>query len=208
MFPFEITADATVRSLVTKVFPETHTKLVPKGAGGDAAFTVVLALEGEGSFTAVVKGASVTVREDEEARDRQVWISVRASHAERFLDDWKTERRFVPKFTPAGDVVLISDPRVLSRLVIASGKIELALVDLDDERITMTVAFGAAARKTIDTDDPDVTIEATVAVFEEILAGKLAPEDAIAEGRVTVKGKKLLAMQIALALAPLAPPKR
>jgi putative sterol carrier protein len=90
----------------------------------------------------------------------------------------------------------------------ASGKIELALVDLDGERVAMTVAFGAAAKKTIDPDDPDVTIEATVAVFEEILAGKLAPEEAIAEGRVTVKGKKLLAMQMALALAPLAPPKR
>ena len=207
MFPFEIPEGATVRSLVTEVFPATHGKLVPKSAGNDT-YTIVLALEGEGSFTATVKGASVTVLEDEEARERNIWISARASHADRFLLDWTTERRFVPKFAPAGDVALMSDPRVLSRLVIASGKIELALVDLDDERVSMTVAFGAAARKTIDTDDPDGTIEATVAVFEEILAGRLAPEEAIAEGRVTVKGKKLLAMQIALALAPLAPPKR
>jgi putative sterol carrier protein len=53
-----------------------------------------------------------------------------------------------------------------------------------------------------------VTVEATVAVFEELLAGKIAPEDAIAEGRVTVKGNKLLAMQLALAVAPLAPAKK
>jgi len=206
MFPFEVPEGATLRSLVTEVFPQTHAKLVPASAG-NAAFTIVLALEGEGSFTARVSGSSVVVR-DEEARERNVWISGNARHADRFLEDWKTERRFVPKFAPAGDVVLMSDPRVLSRLVMASGKIELALVDLDGERVAMTVAFGAAAKKTIDPDDPDVTIEATVAVFEEILAGKLAPEEAIAEGRVTVKGKKLLAMQMALALAPLAPPKR
>jgi hypothetical protein len=206
MFPFEIPEGATLRSLVTEVFPQTHAKLVPASAGS-TPFTIVLALEGEGSFTATVTGSSVTVREDE-ARDRNVWIIGSARHAERFLTDWKTERRFVPKFAPAGDVVLMSDPRVLSRLVMASGKIELALADLDGERVAMTIAFGAAAKKTIHPDDPDVTIEATVAVFEEILAGKLAPEDAIAEGRVMVKGKKLLAMQMALALAPLAPPKR
>ncbi len=206
MFPFEIPEGATVRSLVTEVFPDTHAKLVPASAGS-TPFTIVLALEGEGSFTATVKGPSVVVRE-EEARERNVWISGNARHADRFLEDWKTERRFVPKFAPAGDVALMSDPRVLSRLIMASGKIELALVDLDGERVAMTVAFGAAAKKTIDPDDPDVTIEATVAVFEEILAGKLAPEEAIVEGRVAVKGKKLLAMQMALALAPLAPPKR
>jgi len=206
MFPFEIPEDATLRSLVTKTFPETHARLVPASAGG-AAYTIVLVLEGEASFTATVKGGEVVIRE-EEARERNLWVSAKASTAERFIEDWKTERRFVPKFAPAGDVILMSDPRILSRLLIASGKIEVALVDLDGERVSMTVAFGAAAKKTIDPDGADVTIEATVAVFEEILAGKLAPEDAIAEGRVTVKGKKLLAMQAALALAPLAAPKR
>ena len=48
----------------------------------------------------------------------------------------------------------------------------------------------------------------SIIMFEELLAGKLAPQDAIAEGRVAVKGNKLLAMQLALAVAPLAPAKK
>jgi putative sterol carrier protein len=209
MFPFEIPPGTTLRSLVTKVFPETHAKLVPAAAGADA-FTIVLALEGlegGGSFTADVKGGTVTVRE-EEARQRHVWVCARAEDAERFLGDWSGAKRFVPKFVPGGDLVLMSDPRILKRLAMVSGKIELALTDFEGERVAMTVALGAAAKKTIDPEGADVTVEATVAVFEELLAGTIAPEDAIAEGRVTVKGNKLLAMQLALAVAPLAPAKK
>jgi hypothetical protein len=209
MFPFEIPPGATLRSLVTEVFPETHAKLVPKAAGSDA-FTIVLdleGLEGGGIFTADVKGNTVTVRE-EESRQRQIWVSARAENAQMFLDDWSGAKRFAPKFVPSGDLVLMSDPRILKRLVMVSGKLELALTDFEGERVAMTVAVGAAAKKTIDPEGADVTIEASVAVFEELLAGKLAPEDAIAEGRVSVKGNKLLAMQLALAVAQLAPPKK
>jgi putative sterol carrier protein len=212
MFPFEIPPGTTVRDLVTKVFPETHARLVPAatGAAGGEAFTIVLALEGlegGGSFTADVQGNTVTVRDDE-ARQRHVWVCARAEDAERFLEDWSGARRFVPKFVPGGDLVLLTDPRILKRLAMVSGKVELALADFEGERVAMTVALGAAAKKTIDPDDADVTVEATVAVFEELLAGKIAPQDAIAEGRVAVKGNKLLAMQLALAVAPLAPAKK
>ena len=65
------------------------------------------------------------------------------------------------------------------------------------------LAVGAPARK-ID-PDPDVTIEVSLATVERILDGKLGPEEALADGDVRVTGKRLVAGQLAFALAPLFP---
>ena len=57
-------------------------------------------------------------------------------------------------------------------------------------------------------DDPDVSISIALPAFLEVLAGTLGPDQAIAEGRVKLTGKKLVAMQFALALVPYFPERR
>jgi putative sterol carrier protein len=90
----------------------------------------------------------------------------------------------------------------------ASGRVELAAVDDDGERMAIVFGFGAATRRGIDPEDADVTVEARLATIERVLGGDLAPEDALADGDVTVRGNRLLAMQLALAVAPFYPAKR
>jgi putative sterol carrier protein len=91
----------------------------------------------------------------------------------------------------------------------AHGRIELALRDVDGERLAVVLGFGDAARRRVDPDDADVVVEAGLGTVERILAGKLAPESALVDGDVTVRGNRMLALQLALAVAPFYPmPKR
>ena len=50
-------------------------------------------------------------------------------------------------------------------------------------------------------------IEADLSTVERLLAATLSPEDALVDEHVTIRGNRLLAMQLALALAPLYPPR-
>jgi putative sterol carrier protein len=85
------------------------------------------------------------------------------------------------------------------------GKIELALREFNGSRVGMTFALGAAAKKGIDPEDAGVVVEVSLSVFERMLAGKLSPDAALADGDVHVRGKRLVAMQLAFALAPFFP---
>jgi hypothetical protein len=93
----------------------------------------------------------------------------------------------------------------LKRLALVSGKAELALADLGGHRAAVTIATGARAKGPIDAEDPDVVVETELATLERMLAGSLPPEDALGDDAVTVRGKRLVAMQYALALAPFYP---
>jgi hypothetical protein len=200
MLPFEIPQGTTLASLVTEVLPAAHRKL----AKGKGRFRAVVRFEGGASYTADIDGGDVTIREGEEA-GAHAWIVTRSSTAELFLADWMGARRFVPRLGDGMPFVLLSDPDVLKRLVLVEGKIELALSDFEGGRVGMTVALGSAAKKAIDPEDPHVTVDASVAVFERLLAGTLSPEAALADGDVGVRGKRLVAMQLAFALAPFFP---
>jgi len=210
VLPIAIPAGTTLRSLVTEVLPAAHAALVPAGAPADV-FRAVIAVDGGESFTVEIRGAKMDVREGEREQKKLVdfWITFDEDVAERFLEDWSGPQRFAPKFVPPGDVKAPTDPRLLKRLAMVSGKVELALDDFPmDEgprRIAMTLASGAAAKRTIDRDDPDVVVEATSDAFLRLLAGSMTPEEAIAESHVAVRGKRLVAMQFALALAPFFP---
>ncbi|HXN34439.1 MAG TPA: SCP2 sterol-binding domain-containing protein, partial [Polyangiaceae bacterium] len=57
----------------------------------------------------------------------------------------------------------------------------------------------------IDPDDPDTIIEIPIAALHDILSGARGPEEALANGDVKVRGSRLLAMQLALAVAPFYP---
>jgi putative sterol carrier protein len=90
----------------------------------------------------------------------------------------------------------------------ASGRVELASLDEKGERMAVVFGFGAAARRGIDPEDADVVVETQLATIERVLRGELAPEDALADGAVTVRGNRLLALQLALAVAPFYPARR
>ena len=80
----------------------------------------------------------------------------------------------------------------------------LTLDGFEGQSATLLVAAGPDASLY---DDPAATVRIELPAFLELLAGKLGPDEAIVEGHVTLTGKKLVAMQFALALAPYFPPR-
>lgn len=204
MLPFEVPADTTLEELLTTVYPAAHAKLVPPSAGAEP-FVAVVEI-GARSWRIELDGARIAVREADE-KQCDVRVMAERGAAEAFLEDLTGDKRFVPRFAPPSDIVLFSDPRILKRVKLANGTIELAIRDfpLDGEpsRVAMKVAVGAPARK-VD-PDPDVVIETSLDTVERILDGKLGPEEALADGGVELSGKKLVAGQLAFALAPLFP---
>jgi putative sterol carrier protein len=206
MLPFDIPAGTTVESLITEVVPALHAQLVGADAPADL-YTVTVRIEGRGDWTVSIRGREMTVEEGEAERPT-LWMHTTERAVEVFLEDALGPRRFLPKFTPAGGVTTMSDPRVLKRVAMASGRIELALLDVDGERLAIAFGFGDAARKPIDPDDANVVVEARLETMERVLRGELGPEEALADGDVKVRGNRFLAMQLALAVAPFYPAKR
>ena len=206
MFPIEIPAGTTVESLFTKLAVDLHQQYVTESAKDEQIAAVKL--EGGPTYTYRVRGRELIVEEGE-PKSAPLWMVTKVETVERFLEDWTGPKKYYPRFTPPpGALVMMTDPRVMRRLAMVSGRVELALLDFEGERISITVGCGDAAKKGIDTFEPDVVIEAKMATFDKLLAGKLAPEDALADGDVVQRGKKLVAMQLALALAAFYPAKR
>jgi hypothetical protein len=216
MFPLEIPPGTTLDSLITEVMPRLHAQFVREAASH--SHVAVVHAQGHGAWTVTVRGDAMHV-EDGERDGVPLWVSFDKKVAERFLEDWSGEKKYVPKRAPKGGLVLLSDPRVMARLAMANGRIELAVRDFgrhvsgsagawskpEGERIAMVAGFGAAAKKGIDLDDPDVTVEASMATLVSLAEGRLAPDAALSSGDVKTRGNKLLAMQLALALAPFFP---
>jgi putative sterol carrier protein len=198
----EIPPDTTVRSLVETVVPALHAKLVPDG-GPQEVFTVNVRVEDAGDWTVRITGREMRVA-DGAADKPTLWLFTTARAVELFLEDATGAKRFLPKFDPSSGLALLSDPRLVKRAALASGRIELAMTD-QGERIGVVFGFGAAARRRIDPDDADVVIETGAATIDRMLAGGLAPEEALADGDVKVRGNRMLAMQLALAIAPFYP---
>jgi putative sterol carrier protein len=205
MLPFDVPPGTTLESLFTEVIPRAHALMVPAGQqpGPGDRFVAVHSVRGWKTFTFEIRGGRLDVREGHAAQP-DFWIHVERDAIQTFLDDWMGDKRLLPKSMPK-DLVGITDPRVLKRLALVSGKAELALSNLGGKRVSMTVACGAAAKKPIESDDPDVVLEADAATFLRLVEGTLPPEDAIADGAVVVRGKRMLAMQLAFAFAPFYP---
>jgi putative sterol carrier protein len=203
----EIPADTTIQSLVESVVPALHARFV-SGDAPTEAFTVAVRIDDAGSWTVHICGREMRVVEGE-AEKPTLWLFTTARAVEMFLEDAAGPQRFLPKFDPAGGTTILSDPRLVKRAAMAHGRIELALREIEGERVSIVFGFGHAARKRIDPDDADVVVEAGLATVERMLAGGLAPEDALADGDVSVRGNRMLALQLALAIAPFYPqPKR
>jgi SCP-2 sterol transfer family protein len=204
---FEIPADTTVRSLVESVVPAIHARLVPADAPADP-FVVAVRIEDAGDWTVHIRGNAMRVVEGEAERP-SLWLFTTARAVEMFLEDAAGDRRFLPKFEPSSEgAAVLSDPRLVKRVVLAQGRIELALRDVEGERLSVVLGFGSAARRRIDPDDADVIVETGLATVERMLAGQLPPEDALADGDVRVRGNRMLALQLALAAAPFYPQKK
>jgi putative sterol carrier protein len=207
MLPFEIPAGTTLAKLVEEVVPAAHARLVPASAGREK-FTCAFELEGEKKWVVDLEGQSMKVRADEvSAPDAR--IRAKAIDAQAFLDDWTGPQKLVPKQRGRTDVVLMSDPRLLKRIKMVTGAVELAIRDFSDggspRRVSIAIAVGAPAKK--EDPKPDVVIETSMKTYLRLLAGGMGPEDALADGDVSVQGKRLVAMQFAFAVAPLFPPK-
>lgn len=203
MLPLEIPAGTTIESLLTEVVPALHARMVGADAPAEE-YAVAVSVEGRGSWVVRIRGRDMTVEEGEIERP-SLWMHTTERAIERFLEDATGPRRLVPRFAPVGGVGTMSDPRVLKRVAMASGRIELAARDEDGERIAIVFGFGAATRRPIDPEDADVVVEARLSTVERVLGGELGPEDALADGDVTVRGNRLLALQLALAVAPFYP---
>lgn len=200
MLPFPIAPGTTPHDLFTRVLPEAHARLVPDGA--DEA-RMLVRVEGLATYALDARGSRLDVVETDQDR-APLWLCVARAAVEAALDDWTGKKRLVPRFE-GGAMPMLTDPRLLKRLALASARVEVAIADFDGQRLAMTLGAGDAAKRGIDPEDPDTVVEATMDTVDAVLSGRLRPEDAIAEGRVALRGKKMTAMQIALALAPFLP---
>ncbi len=204
----EIPAGTTVHSLVESVVPALHAQLVPADASVEP-FTVAVRVGDAGSWTVHIRGRHMSVVAGEVASPT-LWLFTTVRAVERFLEDATGPRRLLPRFEPVGGAAgaaALSDPRLVRRVAMANGRMELAVLDDDGERLAIVMGFGGAARKPIDPEAADVVIEAGIGTLERVLAGTLAPEDALVDGDVKVRGNRMLALQLALAVAPFYPAK-
>jgi len=203
MLPIDIPPGTTGRALLETVLPAAHRELVPKTGAGGGDFSMSVRVDGGDSFHYDFRGADVTVHPGE--APAHLFLAVDASTLDRFVADWSGPRRYFPTFAPRGGVSLLTDPRIMKRLVLVHGRIELALPDFEGGRAAIVVGAHGGKRKEIHASSPDTVIEAKMALFDDLLAGRVSPEDALAGDGVTLRGKRLVAMQFAFALAPFFP---
>jgi putative sterol carrier protein len=204
----DIPAGTTIQSFVEDVVPAIHAELVPTDAPREP-YVIAVRVGDEEGWTVHIQGPEMRVIAGEAERPT-LWLFTTNRAVERFLEDATGPRRFLPKFEPvggAGGAAVLSDPRIVRRVAMANGRIELAVND-DGEHLAIVLGFGTATRKRIDPEDADVVIETSMGTLERVLAGTLAPEDALVDGNVKVRGNRMLALQLALAVAPFYPAKR
>jgi len=203
MLPFHAPPGTSVRDYILRLVPDAHRNLVPKG-DGTKRWDISVTVPGETSARYRIDGGELWV--DEERSDAHVALILEKDHVERFLADWAGPKRWVPKFEPRG-AALVTDPRVLSRVALVNGSLEAIVPDLDGSPVKVVVAAfgGKLGAFEPGIDEPDAKIEVTNRTFEAMLAGTLAPDEALSSGEVAVRGRKLVAMQLAFALAPFFP---
>jgi hypothetical protein len=188
----------TLRSLVEVLIPEDHAKNVPKDAG---EARVSFRFAGGPAYMLAASGDRLTVTETPRAETAPLMLSVEEATAQLFLDDWLGPQKLAPSFEPRG-IGAITDARFLRRVSAVKGVISMTLDDFEGKAATLLVASGPDASLY---DDPDVSLHIQLPAFLKVLAGALPPDEAISGGHVTLSGKKLVAMQFALALVPYFP---
>lgn len=206
MLPFDVKLGTTAFELFTEIIPRAHRQLVPK-LGDRDEIMIAISVEGDATCSALqcsVRGAEISVtattgRDDSEAH---LYLQLHDDSLRAFLDDWGTDKKYLPKFSPKG-ASIFTDPRVLRRLAHVTGSIELALPNFPSGRASLRAgAFGGKEARVKWDRDADVTVESSMDLFDLLLAGKIRPEEALSDSRVAITGKKMVALQFAFALAP------
>ncbi len=206
MLPFDVKLGTRPLELFTEILPRAHRQLVPKLGDRDELIVAIL-VDGDPDTKAlrcVIRGAdiSVTASEDRSSVEAHLYLALKADSLQAFLDDWGTEKKYLPKFSPKG-ASIFTDPRVLRRLAHVTGSIELALPNFPGGRASLRAgAFGGKPARVKLDREPDVVVESSMEAFDELLTGKLRPEEALSDSRVNVTGRKMVALQFAFALAP------
>ena len=215
MLPFDVKLGTTAFELFTEIIPRAHRQLVPKH-GDREEIVIHVSVEGDPSCSALrceVRGADIVVTpttgstgtESRGGRDEpeaHIYLLLHDDSLRAFLEDWGTDKKYLPKFSPKG-ASIFTDPRVLRRLAHVTGSIELALPTFPSGRASLRAgAFGGRLARVKLDRDPDVTVESSMDLFDLLLTGDMRPEEALSDSRVTVTGKKMVALQFAFALAP------
>jgi hypothetical protein len=200
MLPRQLPPGTTLRSLVTELLPDDHRKNVPADAG---EARVGVRFGGGSCYLLVASGSQLTVTETPRIEPAPLLLSVEETTAQLFLDDYLGPQTLVASFEPRG-IASITDPRFLRAVSAVAGVVSMSLHGFRGVTATVLLATGPDASLY---DDPDVTLDIDLPAFLPILAGKVGPDEAIAEGHARLKGKKLLAMQLALTLVPYFPPR-
>jgi putative sterol carrier protein len=196
--------DTTVESLVTEVVPALHARLVGDDAPTDP-LSIALKVDGCGLWTMRIRGRVMRVDAGHEPRPT-LWMHTTERAVARFLEDARRPGWLLSP--PGAGVATVTDPRVIKRIAMANGRIELALRHEDGERVAVVFGFGDAARRPIRPEAPDATAEGTMKTLDRAMRGELRPDEAITSGEVKVHGSRLLVMQLALAIAPFCVPTR
>ncbi|MEO7113765.1 MAG: SCP2 sterol-binding domain-containing protein [Polyangiaceae bacterium] len=206
MLPFDVKLGTTAFELFTEIIPRAHRQLVPKH-GDREALVIHVSVEGDASCSALhceVRGADIVVTPSSGKGDPEahLYLLMHDDSLRAFLEDWGTDKKYLPKFSPKG-ASIFTDPRVLRRLAHVTGSIELALPNFPGGRASLRAgAFGGRLARVKLDRDPDVTVESSMDLFDLMLTGAMRPEEALSDSRVTVTGKKMVALQFAFALAP------
>ncbi len=198
MIPRNLPPGTTLRSVMEDLLPADHAAHVPADAG-DASVGVRF-VDGP-CYSLVATGRRLTVTETPRVVEAPLLLSVDLETAQVFLDDWLGPQRLAPSFEPRG-LQSVTDARFLRRVSAVKGVMSLTLDDLDGGPATLVVAAGPDASLY---DDPDASVHVGMAAFQRVLAGTLTPDAAIVDGHVALSGKKLVAMQFALAMVPYFP---
>jgi hypothetical protein len=203
MIPFDIPPGTTLETLLCVVAPSFHAQSVPRDAPVDP-LTIHVRVDGAGDWAVRIEGGTMHVAEGEPDKPT-LWVHTTARVVACFLDDATGPRRWVPQGPPPPGAVAFSDPRLVKRAAMASGRIELAIPDVDGERLAVVLGFGAAARQHSLQRVERRLDDGVGAVGVDRPAGALPPEEALSDGGVRIRGNRFLPMQLALAAAPFYP---
>jgi SCP-2 sterol transfer family len=201
MIPRTLPPGTTLRSFIEELLPADHAANIAPHAG---TATVGLELKGGPSYMLEVAGNQLRVRETARLEKAPLLLGMGHDTAQLFLDDWMGAQKLAPTFEPRG-LLAITDPSLIRRMAAIRGTLRLTLSGFVGQDATLLVASGPDPSLY---DDPDATVAIAMPAFERLLSGKLGPDQAIADGHVVVTGKKLVAMQYAVALVPYFPPRQ
>jgi hypothetical protein len=207
MFALTVEREDTLETLIDARLRAHHERSVRVHAAGQELsrareWTIGMRIRRRFTRTVVIHGPKFSVA-DRTPDACDMWVSTDEASAAYFLADAKGERRLCGTPHPSMPIATPTDPRLLSRIASESAKVECALRMADGTRLLLMFGCGKHAARGIDDFDPEVELEVPEAVFVAVSQGRTTPSGALEHPDLSIRGKKLVAVKLALALAPL-----